>query len=333
MAEIVDEIIEVQEDTTDDKRKWCVYCHTSPSGKRYIGITGVQPKRRFDHGNGYLKTNKDGKYAQPAMANAILKYPDFDNEWKHDILYDELTEAEAKKKEKQLIEEYQTTNPKFGYNISPGGDAMIGKDNPMYGKSLKDFLSKEEYEQWKRNISVGVSKFYAKHPEECKKRSDRTKLLWQDENFRQTFIQKISGENNPNYGGRLFSGETHPMWGRHHSEESKKKNRDAHIGKNTGIDNPTSKPVYSQKLDRIFWGATQVNDELGISVSHISSCCRRKRKHAGLHPVTGELLDWSYIYNQEQNDGTVINGAIALGYVTEDQVNEYVNNLNQKETK
>ena len=99
MTEIVNDIIEVQEDAIDDERKWCVYCHTSPSGKRYIGITGVQPKRRFDHGNGYLKTNKDGKYAQPAIANAILKYPDFDNEWKHDILYDELTEAEAKKKE------------------------------------------------------------------------------------------------------------------------------------------------------------------------------------------------------------------------------------------
>ena len=55
----VEEIIEAQEDTNiDEEKKWCVYMHTSPSGKKYIGITSNKPKRRCDHGDGYLKKKK-----------------------------------------------------------------------------------------------------------------------------------------------------------------------------------------------------------------------------------------------------------------------------------
>lgn len=332
MLEMTDEIIEVQEKAKlDDEKKWCVYCHTSPSGKKYIGITSIKPERRFNHGNGYLRKSKDGKYFQPAIAHAILKYPDFDNDWQHEILYKELTQDEAENKEKQLIIEYKTKDPKYGYNISSGGGAMVGEENPMYGKSLRDFISDEEYNQWKINISTGVSKFYAEHPEECQKRSDRTKLLWKNTEFREAFARKMSGENNPNYGSCKFVGENHPMWGKHHSEESKKKNRDAHLGKQVGINNPTSKSIYSKELDRMFWGAKQANDEFGISVAHISSCCRGKRKHAGRHPVTGELLKWNYIFDQKQTDGAIINGAITLGYITENQAKEYLDNLKQKE--
>lgn len=36
-----------------------VYKHTSPSGKVYIGITGREPKLRWDNGNGYLCKIRD----------------------------------------------------------------------------------------------------------------------------------------------------------------------------------------------------------------------------------------------------------------------------------
>ena len=32
------------------------------------------------------------------------------------------------------------------------GKWYIGEKNPMYGKRLKDFMTPEEYEQWKKNI-------------------------------------------------------------------------------------------------------------------------------------------------------------------------------------
>lgn len=329
---MTEKIIDVQNETKiDDEKKWCVYMHTSPSGKKYIGITGNKPERRFNHGNGYLRKGKDGKYFQPAMAYAILKYSNFDDEWKHEILYDGLTQTDAENKEKQLIAKYKTNDSRYGYNISSGGNAMVGEDNPMYGKSLKDFISEEAYEQWKTNISVGVSKFYAEHPEECKKRSDRTKVLWENKDFREMFTSKMSGENNPNYGCHRFSRENHPMWGKHQSEESKKKNRDAHIGKQVGIDNPTSKPIYCPELNRIFWGAKQAHDEFGINVSHISDCCRGKRKHAGVDSSTNIQLSWFFCKDYEWKDGEFINGAVSLGYITQQDLDNYLNNLRQKE--
>lgn len=65
---------------------FCVYCHTNlQNGKRYIGITKQDPERRWRNGDGY----KNG-----AFHNAIMKYG-----WggfRHEVLFSELTEAEAK---------------------------------------------------------------------------------------------------------------------------------------------------------------------------------------------------------------------------------------------
>jgi len=34
---------------------YCVYIHTSPSGKMYVGITGKEPERRWGiNGNNYM---------------------------------------------------------------------------------------------------------------------------------------------------------------------------------------------------------------------------------------------------------------------------------------
>lgn len=94
------------------ENKYCVYKHTSPSGKVYIGITGQQPRVRWKYGDGYRNN--------PHFANAIKKYG-----WKnfrHEILLSNLPVDEAKEKEVELIALYNSTNPRNGYNRSPGGD-------------------------------------------------------------------------------------------------------------------------------------------------------------------------------------------------------------------
>lgn len=106
-------------------KKYCVYKHTSPSNKVYIGIT-FNIKRRWYDGNGYLHKRKDGKYNQPLFARAILKYG-WDN-FKHEIIADNLSKEQACELEKKYIQEYDSTNPQRGYNISFGGDIL------MYGK-------------------------------------------------------------------------------------------------------------------------------------------------------------------------------------------------------
>lgn len=95
------------------------------------------------------------------------------------------------------------------------------------------------------------------------------------------------------------------MLGKHLSEETKEKLRQAHLGKKLppeecarisertkGSKNPNCKPVYCPELDESFWGAKEAQDKYGFNKNHISNCIHGKRKHCGVHPVTGEQLTW-----------------------------------------
>lgn len=90
-----------------------VYMHTSPSGKRYIGITSEKnPRERW---------GRDGcKYDSLRFGGAVKKYG-WDN-IKHEILFSGLSKDEAVAKEVELIGQYKTMNRKYGYNASPGGN-------------------------------------------------------------------------------------------------------------------------------------------------------------------------------------------------------------------
>lgn len=147
---------------------YCVYKHTSPSGKVYIGITGKNPVERWRSGKGY-KSN-------PHFSNAVIKYG-WDN-FKHEILFDNLTQEEAKSKEIELITSYRSNESRFGYNRSGGGEPffqgkfskearlklslshkglMTGEKNPMFGKGLRGsangMYGKHHSDEWKKERS------------------------------------------------------------------------------------------------------------------------------------------------------------------------------------
>ena len=88
------------------------------------------------------------------------------------------------------------------------------------------------------------------------------------------------GENNPAYG-RIK--EKHPMYGKHHTLESKKE-----------MSNKLSKPVICLTTGKIFNSSKEASIETKISCSNINECCRNKRQSAGKHPVTGEKLKWEF---------------------------------------
>lgn len=92
--------------------KYCVYKHTAPNGKIYIGITSQEVSRRWRKGKGY--------YQNEHFTRAILKYG-WDN-FTHEILFDDLTKDKACEKEAELIELYNSNDDRYGYNKSDGGE-------------------------------------------------------------------------------------------------------------------------------------------------------------------------------------------------------------------
>lgn len=110
-------------------KTYYVYCHTNNiNGKKYIGITGLEkPLYRW---------HKDGSgYSGQVFGKAIEKYGW--NNFKHEILFEGLAYEDACKKEKDLIRKYKTTDRKYGYNISIGGDnGAIGAFNNRLSKKV-----------------------------------------------------------------------------------------------------------------------------------------------------------------------------------------------------
>ena len=113
--------------------KYIVYMHISPSGKRYIGITGLKLKRRVGKGG-------SGYKSCTAFYNAIKKYG-WDN-IQSKIIYAGLSQDEAVQKEKELIAMYDTTNPKKGYNISTGGESGNAGTHHITSEETKEKLRK-----------------------------------------------------------------------------------------------------------------------------------------------------------------------------------------------
>nr|DAV02664.1 MAG TPA: intron associated endonuclease [Caudoviricetes sp.] len=95
-----------------EDKKWTVYMHTAPNGKKYVGIASQKPESRWGHGSKYKK-NKH-------FYNAIKKYG-WDN-FEHKILCSGLNVAQAGCIEQTFIRGLDLRNPANGYNKSIGGE-------------------------------------------------------------------------------------------------------------------------------------------------------------------------------------------------------------------
>ena len=286
----------------EDKNTWCVYMHTSPSGKVYIGITSRDPEKRWENGKGYLR-KRNGEYTQPAIARAIIKYG-WEN-FKHEILFENLTQEEAEFQEQRLVELYRSTQYEFGYNIKEGG-GVTGK----FSEESRRRMS--ENRKGENNCRFGT-----RHSEETKQKIRESKLgdknpmygtSWSEER-REQMRERMSGVNSPNYGKPLseetkrklseshkgkYAGENSPNYGRHPSEETREKMRQAKLGKSTG----RGRSVYCIELDRSWPTIQQAEQETGVM--HIRLVLNGERESAGKHPVTGEKLHWIEIFNVEK---------------------------------
>lgn len=233
-----------------ENKKWCVYMHTFPNDKKYIGITVV------NEGQNSLtackkRWGKDGYgYHTQRVWQAIRKYG-----WsnvKHEILFENIAEEKIDELEKSLIEKYncQIDNGN-GYNIDFGGKHRIVSDYTK--EKLSKSLSGENHPNYGKHLSKDTKRRIAeaqigKYVSEETREKIRKAQTWQ------------KGENNPNYGKHWskeirekisnglsgkYKGEKSYWYGKHLSDEAKEKLRRKALERYKDI---TNHPNYGKSM-------------------------------------------------------------------------------------
>jgi group I intron endonuclease len=96
-----------------------VYCHTSPSGKRYVGYSKRGMSARWEQ---HVSQALGG--SPTAFHRAIRKYGA--GSFKHELLEQCDTDAGAKRAEQRWIVSRCTRTTELGYNETAGGDGASG---------------------------------------------------------------------------------------------------------------------------------------------------------------------------------------------------------------
>ena len=238
-----------------DERKYCVYKHTSPSGKVYIGITRQKSvNHRWKNGLGYQSS--------PHFWNAIQKYG-----WEHfthEILFENLSEDEACEKERQLIEQYKSIDNQYGYNCKTGGEK---------GSSL-NIIARQQLSEKRRQ-------FYRDHPEEKMVLSQKIK------GFHHTNESKRKMSEAAKNRHYVLTDEWKTNIGKANKtrleSDSTLYEETCNRCRTNGQKN--AKPV--EQLDAFenviasFSSAHEAERITGIKNGNISSCCRGSKKSAG----------------------------------------------------
>lgn len=350
MTEIktVEKIIEVQEDAKVDvickeirNPYGFIYITTNlVNGKRYLGQSVFNKNWQKYLGSGIAFKNALKSYGRENFRKNIiyicysadeLNQVEYDlsiffdvvesDDWYNLVLGggtsmgwhpSEETKRKISEKTKERLSD-PTNHPMYGKRH------LEGESNPMFGVSPKERMDEETYQQW-----------YDKHKQYWENPSHKGKHIWEDKphpNLGKQLSDNTKEKISFTAKERFINPENHPMYGRSQTDNAKKAVGDAH----RGYKNWNSQVVYSVELDKLFWGVTEAAQQLNCDSSGISKCCRGKRKSCGKHPLTGESLHWKYANDLIEQDGSVINGAITLGYVTQKQLDEYLNNLKEKE--
>jgi hypothetical protein len=237
--------------------------HTTPSNKRYIGITCQSINQRWRNGEGYQRCT--GFY------RAIQKYG-----WiniKHEILLENLTFEEATDAEKHLIKKYKTHDKRFGYNCTDGGEGVLGW---TANEEQREKNSKAKIEQWK---NPEMRQKLVKERQErgaTQKEQERLRKMvnenWNNPEMREKFIKHLREIANDEERKTNHSKELKRQW----AENPEKFMMNRNYKK--GAENKRSKPVRCINTGKVYVNARAANNATGISYKEISACCNGKRK-------------------------------------------------------
>ena len=233
---------------TNEEKCYKIYVHINKTnGKKYIGQTKQSLNQRFRDGEGYKKSSK--------FYGAIKKYG-WDN-FEHILLFDELTLAEANKKEEELIKQYDTTNDSNGYNIAYGGDNHILSKEAIYKMKMSKYKNKDSYDFYKEVFQYDKNGCFIEKFESLREAERRTGVSRRN-------ISACCKGTAKSAGGF--------MWSNTYKDDIKYDSL-----KQRQVDRYDKNGVYIDS----FINAKIAGKELNIESSSIYACCNKIRKLAG----------------------------------------------------
>lgn len=242
-------------------RTWYIYCHTSPSGKRYIGQTCREPKRRWLNGKGYVNNSY--------FTSAINKYG-WDN-FKHAILCSVSSKEYANFLEQWFIEKYGTFDKERGYNLTKGGDGGLGH---VVSDETRAILRKKGLER-------GIPQETIDKMHETRRKNGYRRRPMTDEE-KQALSERMRGENHPLYGKKLpeevVEKRAAKLRGRKVPEETRRR-------QSVGLRN--SEKIKAKQIPVLQLGEdgnvinryesiTRAAEAMGVTKAAINACCKGK---------------------------------------------------------
>ena len=217
------------------------------------------------------------------------------------IIKDKLTESQAFRLEKRMIEYYVLT---LGYGIPIKGYDNYDHDLPYltnftWGGEGTSGIKLSEETKLKMSESHKGKQFSEEHKQnlrEANKGKNKGKMV---------------GEKNPMFGKNAYANKTEEEM-----EEIRRKKSESMKGKMAGEKNPMwGKPSHNRRkvicitTGKIFSSVTEASNYYNVAKNTVSFCCKGKLKSAG--KLNGTKLQWKYLenYNNEFK-GILINPII-----------------------
>ena len=208
------------------------------------------------------------------------------------------TNEYTKERYQITAEEYEAVKKMYGKMLSENNS---GENNPMYGKHHSE-ETRIHWSELRKGKNTGKDNpmYGRSHSEET-----RTKISIANSNLSEEARAQRS-----NAARKRF--EEQP--------EIRKKISQSRKGKYAKENHPGAKLVLCVETKCIYKATIIAADNTNVDVTGIRKCCSGERQMAGGY-------QWKYIYDMIRRDGVVIPGAITLGLITEQEIQEYLDEM------
>jgi group I intron endonuclease len=245
-------------ESLDLKGKSGIYLITCiANGRKYVGSSRDLDRRRREHSNDLKRGNHGNshllnayrKYGEDCFSFTVLEYCD---------------ESVLIEREQWYIDSLDTVNS--GFNIAPFADRPVGitRSPEMCVKISKALTGKKLSKEHRQAISR-AHKGKKLSEEQCAKLRGRTVSSETREKLRIASSKRV------------------------HSDATKQKLREKHLGEKNGMfgvrgkDNPSCKAVIQMDMQgnelARYVSLAEANEVTGVNFRLISRCCRGERKH------------------------------------------------------